>query len=318
MARRAPDPYTPLLDASFAPPEALAAALEANPDYRVLRRLQPRETFDHVATGELADVLVLDTETTGLDASRDRIIELAMLRVTIEVPTGRAVRVVSVFDAFEDPGRPIPAEITTLTGITNEMVAGQQLDEAQIAALCEGVTLVIAHNAKFDRGFVERRLPGFAALDWACSASEIDWHAEGRASAKLEWLAYSMGCFYDAHRADMDCHALLAVLDAPLPRSRGTGLARLLSVARTTTYRLAATGAPFDSKDALRARGYRWDAARKVWVRSLAHEAALDAECEWLKSAVYGGRAGAQVELEVLSARDRHAPRAGDTQMRSL
>jgi len=318
MARRTPDPHTPLLDLGFAAPEELAQALDAHPDYRVLRRLQPRSQFDHVPQGDVADVLILDTETTGLDASRDRIIELAMLRVTVDVTAGHAVRVVSVFDAFEDPGRPIPAEITTLTGITNDMVAGQQFDEAAIAQALDGVALVIAHNARFDRGFVERRLPVFAQLDWACSASEIDWHAEGRASAKLEWLAYAMGHFYDAHRADMDCHALLAVLDAPLPKSRGTGLGRLWRASRSESYRLAATGAPFDSKDALRDRGYRWDAGRKVWSRSLPDAAAVDAECAWLKSAVYGGRQGAQVELACLSAKERHAPRAGETRVRDL
>ena len=43
-----------------------------------------------------------------------------------------------------------------------------------------------------------------------------------------EFLAHEMGWFYDAHRAEMDCHALLAVLAEPLPVSGMTGLKRLL------------------------------------------------------------------------------------------
>ena len=248
---------TPLLDASFADPEAMAEVLDGHPDYRVLRRLKPRREFGHKRQGEIAKVLILDTETTGLDSGRDRIIELALILVDVDQATGLPLQVQEVFDELEDPGRPIPAEATRVTGITDAMVAGKRLDEARIAELMKGVDLVIAHNARFDRGFVEARLPAFAQLPWACSVAEIDWQAQGRGSAKLEFLAHELGFFYDAHRAEMDCHALLAVLAAPLPNTGETGLARLLAAAQATSYRVQATGSPFASKDALRARGLK-------------------------------------------------------------
>jgi DNA polymerase III subunit epsilon len=46
--------------------------------------------------------------------------------------------------------------------------------------------LVIAHNADFDRRFLERRVPAFATKHWACSRSDIDWKAEGIRSSALE------------------------------------------------------------------------------------------------------------------------------------
>lgn len=302
---------TPLLDASFADPEAMAEVLEGHPDYRVLRRLKPRREFGHKRQGEIVKVAILDTETTGLDSSKDRIIELALILVDVDKATGLPLQVQDVFDELEDPGRPIPAEATRITGITDAMVAGKQLDEARVAALMAGMDLVIAHNARFDRGFMEARLPAFADLPWACSVSEIDWQAQGRGSAKLEFLAHELGWFYDAHRAEMDCHALLAVLAAPLPNTGETGLARLLAAAQATTYRVAATGSPFGSKDALRARGYRWDAERKVWHTQVASQAALDAEAQWLKAEVYGGRS-ARIDVERQTARERFSSRAGE------
>ena len=271
---RTPNP-TPLLDASFADPEAMAEVLDGHPDYRVLRRLKPRREFGHKRQGEIAKVLILDTETTGLDSSKDRLIELALILVDVDKATGLPLQVQEVFDELEDPGRPIPAEATRVTGITDAMVAGKRLNEERVAELMAGVDLVIAHNARFDRGFMENRLPAFAKLPWACSVAEIDWQAQGRGSAKLEFLAHELGFFYDAHRAEMDCHALLAVLAAPLPNTGETGLARLLAAAQATSYRVQATGSPFSSKDALRARGYRWDAERKVWRASLATTAGL-------------------------------------------
>lgn len=313
---RTPNP-TPLLDASFADPEAMAEVLDGHPDYRVLRRLKPRREFGHKRQGEIAKVLILDTETTGLDSSKDRLIELALILVDVDKATGLPLQVQEVFDELEDPGRPIPAEATRVTGITDAMVAGKRLNEARVAELMAGVDLVIAHNARFDRGFMENRLPAFAYLPWACSVSEIDWQAQGRGSAKLEFLAHELGFFYDAHRAEMDCHALLAVLAAPLPNTGETGLARLLAAAQATSYRVQATGSPFSSKDALRSRGYRWDAERKVWHTQVGNPAALEAECEWLKKDVYGGRS-ARIDIERQTALERFSSRAGECLQRDL
>ena len=131
---RTPNP-TPLLDASFADPEAMAEVLDGHPDYRVLRRLKPRREFGHKRQGEIAKVLILDTETTGLDSSKDRLIELALILVDVDKATGLPLQVQEVFDELEDPGRPIPAEATRVTGITDAMVAGKRLNEERVAEL---------------------------------------------------------------------------------------------------------------------------------------------------------------------------------------
>lgn len=297
--------------------EALALQLEKHPDYRVLRRLVPKLVFAAVPPQGVKRLLVLDTETTGLEHSRDKIIELALLRVDIDTATGLPCGSVQVYDGLEDPGQAIPEIIRKITGIDDNMVAGQKLDEARIAELLEGVDLVVAHNAGFDRPFVEARLPAFAAKAWGCSFADIDWKHHGRDSAKLTALALDQGLFYDAHRAEMDCHALLAVLQAPLPLAGHTGLAHLLATAQGTRYRLQATGAPFDAKDALKERGYRWDAANKVWHIRLNDEAALQSECDWLAAAVYGGRA-VKVQVEALDAYVRYANRTGLVSWKSL
>ena len=89
--------------------EAMARTLEAHPDYRVLRRLVPRLVFP-AATGPVATLLVLDTETTGLNAARDKVVELALLRVTVDLVTGEPVGAVQVYDGLEDPGMPMPPD----------------------------------------------------------------------------------------------------------------------------------------------------------------------------------------------------------------
>jgi DNA polymerase III epsilon subunit-like protein len=164
--------------------EEMAQRLQAHPDYRVLRRLVPVTDYGPRpdapgATAQGLRVLVLDTETTGLSHASDRIIELAMLLVQVDAATGQPFGPVETFEGFEDPGMPIPEVAKQVTGISDDMVRGQRLDDAQVQALIDRADLVVAHNAGFDRPFVEARFPGFAHKPWACSFADIDWKALG-------------------------------------------------------------------------------------------------------------------------------------------
>lgn len=304
--------------------EEMARRLEADPDYRVLRRLVPvmdygpRPEASAGACAGTRNLLILDTETTGLVQASDRIIELAMLRVQVDVATGQPFGPVETFEGFEDPGMPIPAIAREVTGITDEMVRGHRLDDGRVEAMVAAADLVVAHNAGFDRPFVEARFPGFALKPWACSLADIDWKALGAESSRLGALAQDRGWFYDAHRALVDCHALLQVLNCPLGGGEGTGLGRLINASQQPRFKLRATGSPFESKDLLKARGYRWDGEGKVWWRSLDGEGTLEAEIAWLKDEVYGSRRSAQVHVEVLDALTRFSARPGQVEIRGL
>jgi DNA polymerase III subunit epsilon len=297
-------------------PEAMAQALAQHPDFRVLRRLVPHSDYGPVNGQSTRRVIVLDTETTGLDSKSESIIELAMLSVLVDTATGLPVGPVTIFESFEDPGKPIPPQITEITGIDDSMVKGLRIDDAAVDELVAQADLVVAHNAGFDRPFVEARFPVFAAKAWGCSFMGIDWKKEGSGSAKLEFLASERGWFYDAHRAQVDCHALLQVLASPLADGQ-TGLSRLLAGVGQTRYKLRATGAPFESKDKLKARGYRWDGEGRVWWCSLASDVLLDAECEWLRDEVYGRRS-ARVQLEALDSRVQYSSRSGHLSERTV
>jgi DNA polymerase-3 subunit epsilon len=301
--------------------DAMADQLSAHPDYKVKRRLVPVLNFGAGTGGPTKRVLILDTETTGLDWRAENIIELAMLAVDVDLQTGQPVGEVEVYEDFEDPGRPIPPEIVKLTGITSKDVKGQKLNEATIKDMVERADLIVAHNAGFDRPFVENRLSVFEHKAWACSFQGIDWKAQGLGSAKLEFLCSELGWFYDAHRAQVDCHALLRVLASPLktdnPDESLTGLQQLFKTAENARTVVKAFGSPFETKDKLKARGYRWDAESKVWYTAVKSAEALDAEAEWLKSEVYGGRA-ARIGLETQDALVQFSSRSGKSGDRVL
>lgn len=108
--------------------------------------------------------IVFDTETTGLDASSDRIIEIGAVELDNRFLTGRT------FHVFVNPdGREVHPEALAVHGISNAMLA----DKPRFAAIIDdwlafvGDATLIAHNANFDVGFfnAEFERVGFPALD---------------------------------------------------------------------------------------------------------------------------------------------------------
>jgi DNA polymerase-3 subunit epsilon len=91
----------------------------------------------------------------------------------------------------------------------------------------------------------------------------------------------------------------------------------LIAASRQPAYRLSATGAPFESKDRLKTRGYRWNGEQRVWQTRIGGDAALEAELQWLREQVYGARQ-ASVALEQTDALVRYSSRIGDVSQRSL
>ncbi|MGA7965395.1 MAG: 3'-5' exonuclease, partial [Gammaproteobacteria bacterium] len=199
---------------------------------------------------------------------------------------------------------------TELTGITDAMVAGQKVDAAAVDAFVGDANIVIAHNARFDRPFCEKAWPLFDQRHWACSVVEIDWPKYGFGGGKLGYLLADMGYFHEAHRAIDDCHALLDILSQPLPGASGTALAALLTRARRKTIRVRAEHSPFDLKDKLKARGYRWndgtDGQPKAWFIDV-DEALRDAELKWLKTDIY--QRDVDITCVNITALDRHSSR---------
>ncbi|SOB87143.1 DNA polymerase-3 subunit epsilon [Sphingomonas guangdongensis] len=269
--------------------ENLAKLLCASGDYRVQRRLSPRSTVSPPDGTPTKSALLIDVETTGLDVQKDEIIELAMISFTYSLD-GRVFEIGETFQRFQEPSAPISPEITRITGITDAMVAGHKIDVAEVAAFAGPAALVIAHNAAFDRRFAERLSEVFTTKPWACSMSQIDWAVEGFEGTKLHYLAAGAGFFYDRHRAEHDCRAVIELLASPLPVTNRTALANLLEAARLPTWRIWAENSPFDLKDALKARGYRWNGDGnpnpRAWYIDV-DDARREAEISFLRKEIY-------------------------------
>jgi len=290
--------------------EEMATTLEKSGEYRILRRLRPREVFFPDDGCQKLNGIILDIETTGLDHTTSEIIELGMVKFEF-ASDGRIFRVLDAFTSFRQPSNPISQEITTLTGITNDMVDGRSIDAAAVTAFIGSTSIIIAHNAGFDRRFCEKFASCFVPRAWACSVNEIEWRGEGYEGSRLAYLLMGAGLFHNGHRADMDCRALLEILSQPLPKTGELALKRLLDNARKSTVRIWAESSPYDMKDILKSRGYHWnpgnDGRPKSWWRDLPEDQAAT-ELDYLRKEIY--RRDADIPTARLTAFDRYSDRA--------
>jgi DNA polymerase-3 subunit epsilon len=171
----------------------------------------PRVSLDHLPER----FVVFDLETTGLDASKDEIIEVGAIRVN------RTSSQHETFQASIKPSRKIPKRITDLTGISNEMLEenGEPLDKV-LRKFAEfiGDLHLVTFNAEFDMAFLSNAASRHqieVKNEFSCALKMARRAWPGRRSYRLADLARDGNLSSeDAHRAIGDCQRTLVVYTA--------------------------------------------------------------------------------------------------------
>ena len=262
--------------------EAALSLCAQQPDVRVLRRVGPidRLVSERATRGRVRRIGIVDTEATSTNARSAELLDIAVAVLLVDA-AGELIGVEKTLQSLRDPGGPIPAEVTKLTGITNEMVTGRILNREKWARLLNGCDLLVAHNASYDVPIVERFLPEIVGQAWACSMRQIGWLDQGFDGAKLGHLLMQIGRFATGHRAAVDVISLCHIL-AHRDANGRTLMSELLEKAACDTVRIDAKGTDFSIKDRLRERRYRWDPVGKAWwIEVRADE--VDEERRWLE-----------------------------------
>jgi len=143
-----------------------------------------------------APLAIVDIETTGSDPAADRITEIAVLEID-------GFEVSSAWSTLVNPGVRLPSPIQALTGITEDMLAGAP----RFAELADGLLerlkgrLVVAHNARFDYGFLRREF----------ERAGHRFHARALCSVRLSRRLYPQHARHDLdsliERHGLDCAA---------------------------------------------------------------------------------------------------------------
>lgn len=297
-------------------PDQVIEKLEATGDFRVLRRLQLPERFSAPKSGSQRTAVFVDCETTGLELT-DKIIQIGLVRFVYDEETGMILGLDSPRDrytAFEDPGEKLSEFIKDLTKISDSDVENKRFDDLEVKAFVEGAHIVIAHNAAFDRPRFEKRFKDiFSNMDWACSIRDVNWKEFKVSSAKLDYLAYVFGFFFDGHQALNDCFAGLEILSRPVPMTDGEAsipeipvMKHLLESMSKGSWRHFADPVRGRNED-YRKLGYRWCNKERAssWYKDYPDESAAIHARETIASE----RLATAQEIRCITARDRYSTR---------
>jgi DNA polymerase-3 subunit epsilon len=228
----------------------------------------------------------VDVETTGLDQANDQVIELAIQRFRYN-DLGEITEIGLSRSWKNDPGVPIDPKITKLTGLTSDELQGHRIDLDMAAFLLGSANIIIAHNASFDRPFVDKLLPIIKNKPWACTITDIDWANLGYEGRALSHLLMQCGWFFDAHRASNDVLALLYLLAQQVENDK-TVLSLILRTVADPVVEIIALKAPYETREVLKRRGYRWSDNLRAW-RIEVREAEVTNELGWLEAEIYRG-----------------------------
>ncbi len=154
------------------------------------------------------NVVVIDTETTGVSPKKDELTQIAAARL-------ERGQITDWYVTFVNPGMPIPDEISHLTHIYDSDVADAPSPEEALEGLVAfaGDAKMVAHNAEFDRTFTTKHPAGYPLLEntWVDSLELSRIALPRMKSHRLLDLVRAFGAPLSTHRADDDVAALCAV-----------------------------------------------------------------------------------------------------------
>ncbi len=249
------------------------------------------------STSDKIRICFVDTETTGVHKEKDHIIEIALKCIEIDKHDGKNLKVLASYESLQDPGIPIPPESMKIHEITDDDVKGHAINWNEVDDIFKFSQLIVAHNAGFDRPFIERHSIVSQKKIWACSVNDIDWMERGFKNKKQELLCIWHGFYYGSHRAMTDVDALIHLVANPLYET-DKPVVELVKNARNSWVKVYAYNSKISDKDLLKERFYRWDPNKRVWHKIIESDK-RDEERDWLCDKIYDGNFMGQI-LEVL------------------
>jgi DNA polymerase III subunit epsilon len=212
-------------------------------------------------------VLIIDTETTGLDAKRDWIIEIGavLYSVTHRTTLFQFSTLLNAPDNAAEHINRIPAAVLPEICINTQQIFIDTLQQ-----LAQAANYAIAHNAAFDEQWFDgSHLPilnNIAAepLKWLCTLEDFTFPQQTRQGESLVNLALNHGIgVSSAHRALTDCQLIAALFD------RMDDLEGMINKADRPKA-LYKAQVPYEKKDLAKTAGFKWNADKKIWTRRMA------------------------------------------------
>lgn len=200
----------------------------------------------------------IDFETTGLDSSKDEVIETGLVLWDWERKAP-----LKIANILTKPTNPLSPEIMKITGITDsdfEFAAPKQTLIDNLEWFFNHSDYVMAHNAQFDKGFSKKLLKD--EKGWLCSREDIEYDDFKHKAKNLATLAATHGFLNPfAHRAVFDVLTMFKV-------AQNYDINKIIERSKSPSVKVISL-ASFDEKEKVKAAGFYWDSAKKVWYTNI-------------------------------------------------
>jgi DNA polymerase III subunit epsilon len=211
------------------------------------------------------NLLIIDTETTGLNPAHDRVIELGAILYSV---THRTVlhQLSTLLVAPDNPAEHINRIPAQVLPSLSERLVDQTL--AVFEAMVQEASFAVAHNAAFDRQWFDgRHLPVLQKsgqpMQWLCTMEDFTFPWQTRPGDSLINLALAHGVgVSSAHRALTDCQLIAALYD------RMEDLPQMIEQALRPKV-LARALVSYDDRQLAKDAGFRWNGETRTWTRRM-------------------------------------------------
>jgi DNA polymerase III subunit epsilon len=217
------------------------------------------------------NLLIIDTETTGLNPTCDRVIELGAILYSVEYQTVLH-QLSTLLSAPDNPAERINRIPAAVLPTISPVLMQQSLLIFQ--TMVDQADYVVAHNAAFDRKwFNGTHLPELHRqgdpLPWLCTMDDFTFPLQNRSGDSLINLALAHGIGVgSAHRALTDCQLIAALFD------RMDDLSNLIALARQPKIMFQAM-VEYDDRHLAKSAGFKWNSDHRVWLRRMTEAEAL-------------------------------------------
>ncbi|MCR5537399.1 MAG: hypothetical protein K6F05_08345 [Succinivibrio sp.] len=290
-------------------PLGMLEAIRRNPEqYRLLQQIPltvpgvlkklPLILMEKQEQEKTYQCVFMHAHATSFELRKNpKLLELALVKATYSKDRNVILSIDEIFDNYEDPHEELSLECQKTTGLSDDLLSGQQFDEDKLSMLLTNKPLIIAHGAARLRPLFDGRFAFWSDLAWACSERGIAWELFGCQGRELDYLNLMHGFFYQPQRAYDYCLAALWLMHV-----EPEAFMQLLERARQSSYRINAVSTPFAYKDRLKELGYRYEKVREpCWYTTVYTKEDCDKELKKLMDLGLG----AYLKVTEITARTR-------------